>query len=48
MGLLLHGDVVHGLSIMGLRIHPQFLVKKVQLLVKLVLCLRELVESRPS
>jgi hypothetical protein len=35
-------------SVAGLRVHPQLLVKKGQLLVELALGLRELVEPRPS
>jgi hypothetical protein len=36
------------LSVAGLRVHPQLLVKKCQLLVELALGLHELVESCPS
>jgi hypothetical protein len=48
MGLLLHRDVLCKLSVAGLRVHPQLLVMKGQLLVALALGLRELVEPRPS
>jgi hypothetical protein len=44
----LHGDVLCRSSVTGLRIHPQFLLKKGYLLVKLALGLRELVEPRTS
>jgi hypothetical protein len=47
-GLLLHGVVLCSLSVAGLWVHPQFLVKKGQLLVELALVLRELIGSRPS
>jgi hypothetical protein len=43
-GLPLHGDVLFRLSVAGLRVHLQLLVKKGQLLVELALGLRELVE----
>jgi hypothetical protein len=46
-GLLPHEDVLCRSSVAGLDIHPQFLVKKGQLLVELVPHLRELVEPRP-
>jgi hypothetical protein len=47
-GLLLHGDVLCRSSVVGLRVHPQFLVTKSQLLVELALGLCELVEPRSS
>jgi hypothetical protein len=47
-GLPLHGDVLFRLSVAGLRVHLQLLVKKGQLLVELALGLRELVEPCPS
>jgi hypothetical protein len=46
-GLLLHRDVLCRLSVAGLGIHAQILVKKGQLLVDLAPCLREFVEPRP-
>jgi hypothetical protein len=47
-GLLLHRDILCRLSVARLGVHPQFLVKKGQLLVELAPCLRELVKPRPS
>jgi hypothetical protein len=47
-GLLLQGDVLCRLSVVGFWVHAQFLVKKGQLLIELALGLRELVEPRPS
>jgi hypothetical protein len=46
-GLLLHEDVLCRSSVARLSIHPQFLVKKGQLLVELAPRLRELVEPHP-
>jgi hypothetical protein len=46
-GFLLHRDVLCMLSVAGLGIHAQLLVKKGQLLIELVPRLRELVESWP-
>jgi hypothetical protein len=47
MELLLHAVVLCRSSVVGLDIHPQFLVKKGHLLVELGPHLRELVEPRP-
>jgi hypothetical protein len=44
----LHGNVLWRLSVAGLWVHAQFLVKKGQLLVELALGHRELIEPRPS
>jgi hypothetical protein len=46
-GLLLHWNILCRLSITRLGVYPQLLVKKGQLLVKLALGLRELVEPCP-
>jgi hypothetical protein len=47
-GLLLHRNVLCRLSVVGLWVHSQLLVKDGQLFVELALGLREFVESRPS
>jgi hypothetical protein len=47
-GLLLHRDILCRLSVAGLWIQPQLLVKDVQLFVELALGLREFIELRLS
>jgi hypothetical protein len=47
-GLLLHRNVLRRLSVEGLWVHPQLLVKDGQLLVELAPGLRKLVEPCPS